>query len=293
LQEAKTAFAATVSAWSDVEPIRFGPVADEHRYERIFYWPDPKGLGARQVRDALAKQDESVIDTTSLAGKSVALQGLPALEDLLFGDGAEALAKPGGDSATLFRCRFAASIAVNVASMVKEIVAGWQDGAPYTKAYLEPAPDNSAYHAPKEMTLELFKAFATGIEMVRDQKLAKPLGAKAAEAKPELAQFWRSNLSFANMAGNLSGVRTLFADGGFAGVVREESPGVEDSILFDLNHAIEVLHGVRKSVALRDEDIRAKLDALRISLKGATTTAGDMIARGAGLSFGFNALDGD
>jgi hypothetical protein len=32
---------------------------------------------------------------------------------------------------------------------------------------------------------------------------------------------------------------------------------------------------------------------LRVSLKSARDTAGDLIARGAGLSFGFNAMDGD
>jgi hypothetical protein len=223
----------------------------------------------------------------------VALQGLPALEDLLYGDGAEALVK--GTGAAAFRCRFAAGVAANVAGMTTEIEQGWQEGAPYTKAYLEPGPANAAYHTPKEVTLELFKTFTAGIEMVRDQKLTKSLGPKPEEARPQLATFWRSGLSFANMADNLEGVREFFAKGGFAQVVHDDSAGVEDSILFDLNHAIEVLRAIDKPIAqaVRDEDLRAKLEALRVSLKGAATTAGDMIARGAGLTFGFNALDGD
>jgi hypothetical protein len=32
---------------------------------------------------------------------------------------------------------------------------------------------------------------------------------------------------------------------------------------------------------------------LRVSLKSAAQTAGDLIARGASLAFGFNAMDGD
>ena len=293
LKGAQTAFAATVAAWSKIEPIRFGPVAEADRYERIFYWPDPKGLGGRQVHEALAKQDQGVTDSKALAGKSVALQGLPALEDLLYGDGAEALVKGAGPAA--FRCRFAASIAANVAAMTKEIEQGWQKGAPYTKAYLEPGPANAAYHTPKEVTLELFKTFNTGIETVRDQKIAKALGAKPEEARPQLTPFWRSGLSFANMADNLAGVRDLFAKGGFAGVVHDDSAGVEDSILFDLDHAIEVLRGIDQPIAqaVRNEDLRARLEALRVSLKSAATTAGDAIASGAGLTFGFNALDRD
>ena len=123
------------------------------------------------------------------------------------------------------------------------MVEGWREGSAYEKAFLGPAPDDPIYHAPKEVTLDLFKSFTAGIELVRDQKLGKPLGASAEEAKPKLAAFWRSGLA-SNAAGNLEGVRTLFAKGGFAQVVAAESPGVENSILFDLDHAIEVLRGI-------------------------------------------------
>jgi predicted lipoprotein len=292
LQAARGALAEAVAAWSIVEPIRFGPVEQDHRHDRIFYWPDAKGLGTRQVREALAKQDRSVTEATSLAGKSVALQGLPALEYLLYGEDAETL---NGKSGAAFRCAFAQTVAGNLASLSKEVAGGWQDGAAYTQAYLHPAPDNSAYHAPKEVTLELFKTFSAGIELVRDQKLAKMLGATPAEARPRLAPFWRSNLSFASMSGNLAGVRDLFAKGGFARVVQDESAGVEDSILFDLNHAIDTLGAIKQPIegAARDDDARAKLEALRVSLKSALGTASDMISRGAALSFGFNAMDGD
>lgn len=304
LQAARDAFADAVGAWSKVEIFRFGPVVQDHRYERLFYWPDPKGIGLRQVQDALAKHDSAVTLPDALAAKSVALQGLPALEYLLYGDGADSLAKgrpavdgtvplPDGEGA--FRCQFASAVATNIDRIAKNVVEGWREGSAYEKAFLGPAPDGAIYHSPKEVTLELFKSFASGIELVRDQKLGKPLGASADEAKPKLAAFWHSNLTFANAAGNLEGVRLLFDKGGFAQVVAADSPGVEDSIRFDLNHAIEVLGGIGEpfAEAASDEALRAKLEAVRVGLKSAAQTAGDIIARGAGLSFGFNAMDGD
>ena len=109
LKETKDAFAATVESWSKVEIFRFGPVNKDHRYERLFYWPDPKGIGLRQVKAALAKKDETVTLADTLVGKSVALQGLPALEYLLYGDGAETLTS--GDPEVGFRCSFASSVA--------------------------------------------------------------------------------------------------------------------------------------------------------------------------------------
>jgi predicted lipoprotein len=293
LKAARKSFAETVEAWSEIEPVHFGPVVQDHRYERLFYWPDPKGLGAKQIREALAKRDETVKDEATLSTKSVALQGLPALEYLLYGDGPGDLAKPGGEGA--FRCAFANAVANNIASISKQIAADWGDAAPFVKSYVAPAPDNPTYHAPKEVTLDLFKTFSVGIESVRDQKLAKMLGAKAEEAKPGLAPFGRSGLAFISIADNLTGVRDLFLKGGFAQVVHDESAGVEDSIAFDLNHAIDVLRTIREPVpeALRNDDDRAKLEALRVSLKGAAQTASDMISKNAGLSFGFNAMDGD
>jgi predicted lipoprotein len=306
LDEAKDAFAATVAAWSKVEILRFGPVTESHRFERLFYWPDAKGIGLRQVQQTLAKRDEAATLPDELATKSVALQGLPALEYLLYGDGAEILAtadrivdgqesRPGIDKAGAFRCSFALSVATNIDRIAKSVVEGWREGSAYEKAFLGPSADDPLYHAPKEVTLDLFKAFIGGIELVRDQKLGKPLGAVPDDAKPKLAAFWRSGLSFANAADNLEGIRALFAKGGFAQVVAGESPGVENSILFDLDHAVEVLRGIDQPMeaVVADEDLRAKIEALRVALKSAAQTAGDMISRGAGLAFGFNAMDGD
>jgi predicted lipoprotein len=305
LAQAKQAFAATVAAWSKVEILRFGPVTQDHRFERLFFWPDPKGIGLKQVQQALAEKDEDIELPDELAGKSVAIQGLPALEYLLYGDGAEVLAKerqivgenspPEVDTEGAFRCGFALAVATNIDRIAQAVVEDWREGSAYEKAFLGPVPEDPIYHSPKEVTLDLFKSFTAGIELVRDQKLGKPLGPSPVEAKPKLAAFWLSGLTFANAAGNLAGVRTLFAKGGFAQIVANESAGVEKSILFDLDHAIEVLGGIDLPMTevATDDDMRAKIEALRVALKSAAQTAGDMIARGAGLAFGFNAMDGD
>jgi uncharacterized protein len=306
LGASRDAFAATVAAWSKIEIFRFGPVSEEQSYERLFYWPDPKGLGLKQVQDALAGKDQALTVPESLAAKSVALQGLPALEYLLYGDGADDLAAtddatPGGPPVpeiptdAAYRCGFALAVATNIDRIAGLLVEGWREGSAYEKSFLGPAPEDPRYHAPKEVTLDLFKSLISGIELVRDQKLGKPLGASIDQARPKLAAFWRSGLSFANAAGNLEGVRALFAQGGFAQVVASESAGVENSILFDLDHAIEALRGISVPMeeAVKDEDLRAKIEALRVALKSARDTAGDLISRGAGLAFGFNATDGD
>jgi len=293
LKDIRDAFAATVESWSKVEIFRFGPINRKHRHERLFFWPDPKGIGLRQVRNALAKRDESVLLADTLAEKSVALQGLPALEYLLYGEGADTLAS--GAKEIGFRCGFAASIADNVDRIAGAVAEDWREGAEDSKIFLSPGPTDPLYRAPKDVTLELFKALTSGIELVRDQKLGRPLGESAERARPRLIAFWRSDLTFPNMVGNLEGVRTVFVEGGFAGIVAAESPGVEDSVLFDLNRAINILKAVDTPIAeaVRDPAQRNKLEALRVALKSARDTAAALISQGAGLSFGFNAMDGD
>src|SRR3546814_13939620 len=55
------------------------------RYEHIYFWPDPRGITLRQVQGLLGQADGSMPDAAGLATQSVALQGLPALEYVLYG----------------------------------------------------------------------------------------------------------------------------------------------------------------------------------------------------------------
>jgi hypothetical protein len=86
LDQAKSAFTGAVDALSKVEILRFGPITQDQRYERLFHWPDPKGIDLQEVQDVLAKHENSVTLPDELAAKSAALQGLPALEYLLYGE---------------------------------------------------------------------------------------------------------------------------------------------------------------------------------------------------------------
>ncbi len=97
------------------------------------------------------------------------------------------------------------------------------------------------------------------------------------------------------MAGNLDGVRALFVDSGFASLVAKESPGVDKSVLFDLGRVMDGLEAEQDPIAeaVRDPTHREKLEAYRVALKSSRDTASELIAAGARLSFGFNALDGD
>ena len=128
-----------------------------------------------------------------------------------------------------------------------------------------PPPTIPIYHAPKEVTLDLFKSFTTGIELVRDQKLGKPLGASPAEAKPKLAAFWRSGLTFDNAAGNLEGVqralraRRLRPSRGRRIRLASRIRSCSISTMPSRSCAVSTSRWPRWS---KNEDLRAKIEAL-------------------------------
>ena len=291
LGAAQQSFRKAVLAWSQVEHIRFGPVADQHRYERFAFWPDKRGIGTRQIAAVLADGDEGVTRPATLAEKSVALQGLTALEVLLFGDGYDALGRQ--SAAGAFRCRFAAAIGANLAEMASAINADWSSDSGFASTFLNAGPDNSVYRKPQEVMLELYKAFTMEIEIVKDIKLARTLGDKPEAARGRRAEFWRSGMALKSMAGNVEAVTGLFRIA-FAQLVATHYRGLDLAVVGGLDRVSSKLRTMPAPLVetINNPDEWTELRRLVASL-GATPSAGSRaIAQAAGL-MGLNAIDGD
>ncbi len=288
------AFERTLLAWSRAEMLRFGPVLTANAYDRFAFWPDEKGLGLKQINAALAAKDESASSAATLNGKSVAIQGLTALEYLLYGKGAEALTK--ADDNGRYRCRFAAAIAENIASTAQKVNAGWADDACFSANLRSPNPDHPLYKTTRDVKLELFKAFTTGLKHVRDVKLARVLADNPGNAQPKRAPYWRSGLTFKVIEANLQALETYFNRGGYYELLALLEPGIEKTVAADLARMRQTLHGlndkpVEKTVKTKDGwNI---LNGVIFELVTVQQTGGGAIARAADISIGFNSLDGD
>ncbi|MFZ0097314.1 MAG: imelysin family protein, partial [Gemmobacter sp.] len=73
-------------AWLDVAHLRLGPVEDDGRVLAIAFWPDTKGIGARQMAQLLKDADPAVLKPDHVAELSVAVRGLFGMERLLYAD---------------------------------------------------------------------------------------------------------------------------------------------------------------------------------------------------------------
>jgi predicted lipoprotein len=291
LSDAREAFVAVVTAWSEVETIRFGPVMEENRLERILFWPDRKSIGLKQVQRALAEKDATAADPATLKDKSVAMQGLGALEFILFGTGAEKLAAPGED----YRCAYGRAVSSNIESMAAAILAGWLASDGVARQWASPGADNPLYRTDDEALTELLDIFIHGLEMVRDVRLNGFFAEEAEDDQPKQAVFWRSELTTASVASNLDGMRKLFEASGLAGLLPQEYAWVAESIGFEFANAQRALEAAEGPIAevLADPERRERLAYVRLVTSSLSELFGVRLAGALGLTAGFSSLDGD
>ena len=289
----KGAFRDLVLAWGRIEHMQFGPVMDERRHARVFYWPDRKGLGRRQVRTTLAKKDARSLDPVSLADRSVALQGLGAAEILLFREGAEEFASPG--PARDYRCGYLNAIAVNLVNIIEGVQSAWNDGTGYAAVFLTPGADNPAYLDEREVTLEIAKAFLVGLERLRDIEIAGPLGLSPKTSRRTRAAFEPAGLSTQFLAAKLEGMMMLYVAGGLRDRIETHKQGLGETIFFELNLALNHLKSVEQpmSAVPVNREAEDRFLASGFPLKNAREQTRRVLSEAAGLSLGFNALDGD
>jgi predicted lipoprotein len=285
-------FAATLVAWAGVDFLRFGPMAREGRYERFAFWPDPHGTGERQLRQLLARKDPASTEPGALAAQSAAVQGLPALERLLY-SGKSALLDDGAPDA--FRCALAGTVTENMATLAREALAGWEGTDGWAALMENPGEGNPVYRTHAEAAREVLKAILTGLEQLRDQRLLPAVGATPAEAKASRAPYHRSGHTLAYLAASSAALQDFAAASGLLELIPGDQEGYASSVRFEFKNLDAALAAAGPDIgtALTDRQKRGKLVYATIVLKSLRDLFERHIAVGAGLSPGFNSLDGD
>ncbi|MGB3819755.1 imelysin family protein [Achromobacter pulmonis] len=284
-------FAGLALAWARLEPLRFGPLVQANRYERLAFWPDTRGVMPRQVQAVIAAQDAGLLKPGALSGRSVAVQGLPALEYVLYGE--PALLRQTGAPTFAYACGYARAVSANVAAISREVAQAWDGKAGFGRQFARPQADNDLYRDPQEVAAEAMKALSTGLQLARDVKLLPVLGAAADDARPRRAAFWRSGLSMRTLAAGLDGLAAFYTAGGYA--LPKGEDWMAQAVLGELRSAARTLREVPAPLeqALTDTEGRRLLGLAALTLKNAKAIVDQDLAPALGVTIGFNALDGD
>lgn len=292
LAAARGSFAGVVTAFSRVELFRLGPARKDNRFERLFFWPDRRGRGRRQVEALIAGKDEATLEAAALRKKSVAVQGLLALEYVLAGKGSEGLA----NGSAAFRCRQGLAIAGAVDRTVRRIHRGWADPEGFGAIMRGAGPGNPVYRSHGEVVGDLLGAAGEQLRIVERQKLARMLRDGPETARPKAAPFWRSGLARASILANLDGVLRLLDRAALRTLLPASDAGLAEQAASELRKARGELSGLPDAglpALLSDPGTHRRFAAAAARVGAAAALLGERFPQALGLAPGFNSLDGD
>lgn len=294
LEAARTGFHAAMDVWQKVQWIGYGPVEAFHRGQRVQFWPDKKNAGDRQMLALLKDRNAEALEGNRVAFASVAIQGLPALEMLLFDTNQAAKLVEAGDDGTL-RCRLAQGIAANLGRIGGELVHDWSKPNGFATVLKSAGTGVNPYADHRQAASQMFNALHAQLSAMAEVKLAYPLAASAGEARPTRAESWRAKRSLRNIVLNLESLRDTFTTA-FAPALRADGKGAAaDRFLAALTDAQGA--AVKLSAPMEETMGEAegwnRLNGLKAKIKNVAQVLETEVAAALDVQVGFNGLDGD
>ncbi|MEM9634143.1 MAG: imelysin family protein [Pseudomonadota bacterium] len=290
----KSSFSETVRDYSRVHFLRFGPLLENDRLNRLSFLPDPRGTAQRQIRKIYAAHDESVLSLGSLQNKSVAVQSMTAFELIAFNKSTDVVLGEAGDNKD-YTCGYALAIAENVAEIAGNLASDWADPNGFSKVLLSAGPENERFRSPTEALEAVFNSLVTGIIIAKDQDVLPALGSSEEKAKPRRFPYSRSGNSILYVSAELDGINDAVASMELKEYMSPDNQWIMDTLGFEFknanNYLAQLQPPLRKTFGEEGSYNQAK--ALVVNLTAIQDMMGQEVAGALGLAGGFNALDGD
>ncbi len=282
--------------WARVEFIRFGPVSFLLRHERVSHWPERRNAVGRALNSLLATPDGESLAPKQFSRASVAVQGLPALERLLFTQG-DKWEGPTDEAAIAWRCAVGQAIATNLATISREIVEGWKDAEGPLEQARAGKTTGLYYTDASDLGRRLLTDQLTGFQIMGDIKLAAPRGVALEEgqepvAKSSKLEAWRSGLSKANLVANLYAMKGMTHAWGVTSTWSDAQRADVETAFQKADASFRALPTDMKA-GLNEGTALASIEQALVDLRLLRTQVADVLPQSLELTLGFNALDGD
>ena len=297
LDGAAAAWRAAMDAWMSVEHVHHGPIELHMRRFRLHFWPDRRGRGGRQIQALLSGPDAARASPETLRSASVAVQGFPAAERLLFDARLRANLESGaeGDSA----CRLLVAVAGNLADMSARLSSEWSaEGAAFPREIREAGSESSRFASHRDATAEFVRGAHAALQVMAEMKVDRVMGKSPESARPRRAESWRAGRSLRNVVLNLEAIQAMYEGENGPGLRRLLDPSHAD-LAGLLSRAFRRTLETARSIppplsrAVVDPAAREGLARLSAQLRGLVALVGGKAAPALGAPLGFNALDGD
>ena len=270
-------------AWAKVEFVRIGPAAVALRVERFNWWLDRTNATGKAL-DTMLASDPKDLSPEKLATGSVAGQGLPIIERLLYEQGALAALKA-KDGAQ--RCAVGEGVARGQSAIAEAIVKDWTSPDGANAALAANTRWNMAFADAKEAASVMMTDLVAGLEGLKDLKVAMVFHDAANPNAPRLSEGVRSGRTLRDISLNLAAIREGLA------IFLVDAPAADraqlDKAFGDMQAALTKLQQPEQKPEEKGAAVREALGTATIL----SQTAMAVLPKATGLTLGFNNLDGD
>jgi predicted lipoprotein len=288
----QAAFRHLFRRWANVQFISIGPMAYLQRTERFQYWPDKHAVGNRQLRRLLQEEtlkhnhQTSLINLAQLQKKSVAVQGIPALERLLF-------TKKTSLSPT--ECHLANIISQNLHSIAQENIDAWvQPPTLFVNEMIHRDRGFGVYSSEQVVANVLFNMLSTQLLIVDLLKLQRALPQGKKTSRPTRLEAWKSQLSLPLIQENMHSLQQLYRHGFYSHLKKKDSHTAK-KIMVEFHQINAILKNSTLSLAqyIQTNTTHPTIEKILTKLATLQTLINTRMASELKLSTKFNALDGD
>lgn len=280
-----------MAAWQQAQLIHFGPIEQDNQRWLYQFWPDMHNNIRRKVQPLIDAQEP--IDSAKLKTAGVVARGFSALEYALFD-----VQKTAENSAGL--CAYLTVATDDMQQTSEGLLRSWQKGAQYRHQFDQPNEKNPVFPNAKDTQAAMLDAIVSQLEVIRNDKLAGPLGLKTARSRPNvyLTESWRSKTSLQWLEVNLQGLKAVLLDHHYGLVQQIEDDAVRVKMAKELDlqmQQIDVALTALNNTSFEDalaSDIE-KLQTLHYAWQVLLQTVKNNLPKALGVTLGFNANDGD
>lgn len=238
----------------------------------------------------MANQNLSQMNADAISKQSAALQGLPALEYLL----TDNTAPLGPDAKSADRCALANAISQNIANNARDLEHGWTRDGGWKDKMLRPGSDNDTYKDPNESASEFVKALLVGFQLLADLQVKPRFDATRKQQGhiTLVGPYEKSGLVKAYYAASVASLEKFYDTLAMENFLPEEQDWVKNWAggAWRTMRASDGVGG-RRPEAGRDDT--PSLRELFDKITGLRKLVSREMAASAGLTVGFNELDGD
>ncbi len=291
----RASYISATHAWQRVQHIRFGPIEYDMRHPRIQTWPDRSNIGTKQLNRLLKNNDSEAISQERLHRGSTALQGIPAVERLLYGK-ENGFFNQQGDAG--YQCSALIAITQHLADTARKTQIDWTGGIPdYQQELLRPGTHDKIYETPVEVSALLLNLVFTQLQFIAERKLANPLGKSAEKPRYRKAESWRSGTSIDNIISNLQSLKAFYTiENGYSDLlIKHQLQDINQRVLNGFDDSINALKQLSLPLknSLSEQEQWQRLQNARDLTKKLHTLMTTELTVALGIDLAFNSLDGD